>query len=176
MSLSLGVNTLSLEYSRKLLYSNTFCAYKDKYNDTIICRHQYGYGICDLDLCPIANNYFANIIFKEDGVYLVTKKPSEKYVAGEWELTRLEINSIDDYEKIRHQIIEKIDNMPEKIKHATLTKLDHIFQRWKFLLERKKGIGILAAPTTSPEEERKEESGEEPQLEVELEKELENIE
>ena len=153
----------------------------------VICRHIFGYGECDLDLCPIANTYFANVIFQNDGIYLVVKKPSENYVAGEWEKIKLEITpELDNEESILQLASEKTENVPEKIRQALQERIRRIFARMRFLKERGKPIGILAPPTPAeeiaPEAEALEETLREElekieaeETEEELEKELEKI-
>lgn len=156
----------------------------------ILCRHPYSYGECDLDLCPIVNSYYANVIFQEDGIYLIVKKPSEDYIAGEWEKTKLEISpELDNEEEVIKLALEKAEKTSEIIKRALQERIRRIYMRMRFLKEREKPIGILAPPTpperVTTEEEMLEETlrrelekieAEETKPEEELEKELERIE
>ncbi|MCR8433024.1 MAG: hypothetical protein NDP24_02160 [Crenarchaeota archaeon] len=183
-----------MDLSRKTLYSNTFCAYRDKYLNRTLCRHPCSYGECDLDLCPIVNDHFANVIFQEDGVYLVVKTPSEEYVAGTWEKTKLDISpELTNEENVIRLALEKAKNTHEKIRMALQRRIRGIYARMRFLKERGKPVGILApvppstpAPELALEETLKEEiemlerkEKEEAKIEEEiseLEKELEKIE
>ena len=160
-----------VESIKKMLYANTFCAYRDKYMNRTICRHKYSYGICDLDLCPIYNERYANIIFQPEGLVLVTKKPSNEYVAGVWETYKLEISpELDNEEEIIDFCMEKTDGVPEKIKNVLIERLKRILKRWRFLKERGKRVGII-----EKKEERPEISVEEALEEEELARELERL-
>ena len=156
-----------MDQLKKVLYSNTFCAYRDKYQNRILCRHKYSYGICDLDLCPILNETYANIIFQPEGIILIIKKPSDEYIAGTWKKHTIEISpNLDDEEQIIKMCLEKTNGIPEKIRNALIVRIKHIYQRWKFLTEKGKPIPII----------RKEETPTEEPITEELAKEIEKIE
>ena len=130
--------------TKKMLYSNTFCAYRDKYMGRTICRHKYSYGICDLDLCPIVNDHFANIIFQDDGVILVIKHPSDNSIAGVWERFPIEISpELDNEDEVIAFCMEKTGSVPDKIRERLKQKVHSIFERWRFLKSHGKKIGIL---------------------------------
>ena len=74
---------MALTLEKKVLYATTFCKYRERLPYKIRCTHPWSYGICDLDLCPLVQPIFANVIFQEDGIYLVIKRPSKSKVAGE---------------------------------------------------------------------------------------------
>ena len=80
-----------LSTEQRILYDNLYCAYKIKRESKIECRHPYSFRIHDLELCPIVQDYFANIIFQEDGIYLIIKKPSKDSVSGTWDKIFLDI-------------------------------------------------------------------------------------
>ncbi len=164
------IMVLGVEFIKRILYTNTFCAYRDKYMNRIICRHKYSYGICDLDLCPIFNDRYANIIFQEDGLVLVVKKPSDEYVAGVWERHKIEVSpELNNDEEIISFCMERIDGISEKIKEALIGKLRNILSRWRFLRARGKRVGILEKKEEKPEA-GSEEAVEEEELMKELEK------
>ncbi len=158
-----------MELEKKVLYSNTYCAYRDKYMGRTICRHKYSYGVCDLDICPIVHERYANVIFQPNGLVLVVKRPSDQYVAGAWEIFEIEISpELDNEEEVISFCLEKANGVPEKIKAALVERIRRIFRRWRFLRDRGKPIGIL-------ERERRPEEVLVP-VEEELLRELERIE
>lgn len=168
---------------KKVLYANTFCAYRDKYQNRILCRHKYSYGYCDLDLCPILNERYANIIFQPEGVVLIVKEPSNEYIAGVWKKHIIEISQdLDDEEQIIETCLEKANGIPEKIKDALIMRIKHIYQRWRFLTEKGKPVPIIKKEEAIREEPIVEELAreieriEEEPKEEELLKELEKIE
>lgn len=192
MDLQSSKSVIYLDLLSKTLYSNTFCAYRDKYMSRILCRHPCGYGECDLDLCPIVNNHFANVIFQDDGIYLVVKVPSEQYVAGVWEKTKLDISpELTNEDDIIRLALEKAKDATNKIQNALQERIRRIYARMRFLKERGKPVAILAPalpsmPTLGPtleetlkkELEALEQKEEEAKIEKEiseLEKELEKI-
>lgn len=156
-----------MENPKKMLYSNTFCAYRDKYMNRTLCRHKYSYGICDLDLCPIINKHYANVIFQPEGLTLVVKYPSEEAIAGTWEKFILEVSpELDNEDELIKFCMEKADGVPEKIKKHLELKIRNIFSRWRFLKSKGKKIGILV----------KEEEIERPPIEEELIEEIKEAE
>ncbi|MGQ4891217.1 MAG: hypothetical protein ACP6IP_01895 [Candidatus Njordarchaeia archaeon] len=167
---------MALSLEKKILYSNTYCAYRETTKIGLRCRHIYSYGICDLDLCPIAQEYYANIIFQPDGIYLITKEPSEETIAGKWTKHKIEIN-LDNPEETINMVKEKAKQINEKNMKALLEKLEHIIQRYKFLQEKGKPIPAIEQEISLLEEEI-EEAAEERKEEKEIEelKELEELE
>ncbi len=163
------------ELAKRILYSNFFCRWRDKTPKRIICRHPFSYWICDLDLCPIYQQYFANIVFLQDGVYLVIKRPGE-FIAGEWKRIPLEFD-IEKTDELRKQIEDMIKdiNINDKMKKWLFMKFDHIVARWKFLIEH--GIRVPYLEQIKAKE-RKEEEIEVEKFEEEkeaVEKEIEEI-
>ena len=165
---------MALTLEKKILYSNTYCAYRETTKIGLKCRHVYSYGICDLDLCPIAQEYYANIIFQPDGIYLITKEPSEESIAGKWTKHKLEIN-LDNPEETIDMVKEKAKQINEKNMQALLERLDHIIQRYRFLQEKGKPIPVLEQEISLLEEEEETEKEEKVKEHEELE-ELEGIE
>ncbi len=141
-------------HAKKLLYANTFCAYRDKYMGRIICRHKYSYGVCDLDLCPIVNDYYANVVFQEEGIVLVVKRPSGDSVAGMWERYNIEISpELDNEDDIIKFCMEKTNGVPEIIRKKLQEKIHALFERWRFLKSRGKKIGAIETEKKVAEEE-----------------------
>ncbi len=136
------MSALSLE--KKILYSTTFCAYREFRGNKIACRHEFSFKICDLDLCPIALKYFANIVFLPEGITLVVKEPSEDKVAGEWKKIPLEIAPDLDNEKELEDLIRKEANkINKKNMQVLLERLHRIFERYRFLKSKGKELPIL---------------------------------
>lgn len=134
------MSNLSLE--KRILYSNAFCKYREKLPNKLACRHPYSFGICDLDLCPIVQPRFANIVFLPEGITLVIKEPSTKKVAGEWKKYPLEI-TLDNEEEITNYVQDTAKDIPEKNMKVLLERLHRIYERYRFLKERDKEIPII---------------------------------
>jgi len=168
---------MELTLEQKILYSNTYCAYRDFKPTGVKCKNKYSYGVCDLDLCPIVQQHFANILFQQDGIYLFVKKPSEESIAGTWEKIKLEID-IDEPEKTLELIRNHTLEIPEKNKQALEERFWNIVNRYKFLKEKGKPIlaiereiSLLEEIETEEEEEVGEEEGGEIDLLAEIEEE-----
>ena len=147
-----------LSTEQRILYDNLYCAYKIKRESKIECRHPYSFRIHDLELCPIVQDYFANIIFQEDGIYLIIKKPSKDSVSGTWDKIFLDIK-LDNKEEIKKIIEENLPKITNKNRIWLFNKLDNIYERFNFLKSRGREIAILEKPLEVEEE--TEEMGEE---------------
>ena len=161
---------MKLSLEKKILYSNTYCAYRDFKPIGVKCKHIYSFGICDLDLCPIIQEYYANIIFQPDGIYLFVKKPSEESIAGKWEKIKLDID-IEEPEKTLELIKQHTLEIPDKNKEALEKRFWNIVERYRFLKERGKPIPVLEEVPLLEEVEKAEEKeeGEEIDLLAEIE-------
>ena len=147
---------VSLSLEKKILYSSVFCAYRRPTPRKIECRHEYSFGICDLDLCPLVQEHYANIIFLPEGITLVIKRPGEK-VAGDWVKIPLEI-TLDNEEKIIELIKREAKSISRKNMDALIERVHRIYKRYRFLKERGKEIPILEEKEEETEEELEEET------------------
>ena len=161
----------NLPLEKRILYTTIYCKYRHPQPNKIECRHPYSFRICDLNLCPIAQEYFANIVFLPEGITLVIKEPATNKVAGEWKKIPIEISPELDNED---DIIELIKNEASKINEvnmrALLERVHRIFQRYRFLKEKGKEIPEIEAKEVEeewPEEELEEEAEEEWEEETE---------
>lgn len=147
---------MSLNLYQKFLYREVFCSYREKKENEIKCTHPYGFGKCNLDLGPIVQDQFANVVFKPEGIKLVIKEPTEGRMGGIWKEEELDIKV--DEENNRNEIIEKIKGQTEGIteenKKALIQRINDIFQHYEFLIEKNNPPGILGG---KPEEEAAEE-------------------
>lgn len=160
------LSNLTLE--KRVLYSNVYCAYREFTEKGVYCKHPYSFKTCDLDLCPIVQEKFANILFQADGIYLFVKKPSEDSIAGKWEKYKLEID-LDSPEETINFVKEKAKGINEKNMNALMERLNNIIERYKFLTSRGISVPIITgeeAPLESLLEETEE--GEETEETLEL--------
>ncbi len=148
---------MTLTMEKKMLYINTYCAYREETVDLgLKCKHIYSYKVCDLDICPIAQEYYANIIFQPDGIYLITKEPSDESIAGKWTKTKIEID-LDNPQSTIETVREKTKGINQKNMEALLNRLNNIIERYKFLKEKGKPVPILEEEVALlPEEEEEE--------------------
>lgn len=151
------MSTLPLD--KKVLYSTTFCAYREYKENKVLCHHPYSFKICDLDLCPIAQKYFANIVFLPEGIVLVVKEPSEEKVAGEWRKIPLTISSnLDNEYELIGLVKKEAKGINERNMKALIERLHRIFIRYRFLKEKGKELPIIQEEVKLEKEEVQEES------------------
>lgn len=155
----------TLPLDKRVLYSTTFCTYREFSESKIICNHPYSFKICDLDLCPIAMNHFANIVFLPEGVTLVVKEPDENKIAGKWRKVRIDISAnLDNEEEVIAVVRKEASKINEKNMKALIERIHRIFSRYQFLKEKGKELPILqemlAEEETEVEEERETIEGE----------------
>ncbi len=142
-----------LPLDKKVLYSTTFCAYREFKENKILCQHKYSFGICDLDLCPLAQEYFANIVFLPEGITLVVKEPSDEKVAGEWRKIPLSLSSdLDNEDELIELIKREARGISEKNMKALIERLHRIFMRYQFLKDKGKELPIIQEEMESEEE------------------------
>ena len=132
----------SLPIYKRILYSTVFCAYKHPTPRKIECRHPFSFRICDLDLCPIVQEYFANVIFLPEGIFLVIKTPSENKAAGEWKRIPLKI-TLDNEEEVMSIIEKEAEGISDKNMEVLKERVHRIYERYRFLKEKGKEIPIL---------------------------------
>ena len=161
------MSNLSLE--KRILYSTTFCTYREPKPNKIACKHMYSFGICDLDLCPLVQEYYANVVFLPEGITLVIKEPSEERVAGNWRKVELKI-TLDNESEIIELVKKEAAKINKKNMDALIERIHRIYERFRFLHERGKEIPIIEEQMEEVEEEVPEE------LEEEFEEELEEEE
>jgi len=143
----------NLPMEKRILYSNTFCTYREPKENKIICKHPYSFKLCDLDLCPLVQEYFANVVFLPEGITLVVKETSAEKIAGSWKKIPLKID-LDNEEEVIGIIKDQASKITNKNMEVLLERVHRIFERYRFLKEKGKKIPIL-------EEEEEEEVSEE---------------
>jgi len=157
-----GTKMSTLPLDKKVLYSTTFCAYREYSENKVLCQHAYSFKVCDLDLCPIAQEYFANIVFLPEGITLVVKEPSEEKVAGEWRKVPLTISpNLDNEEELIDLIKKEAKGINEKNMKALTERLHRILSRYRFLKEKGKELPIIQQEIRLEEEEVQEMAEEE---------------
>jgi len=145
---------MALTLEKKVLYATTFCKYREKLPYKIRCTHPLGYGICDLDLCPLIQPIYANVIFQEDGIYLVIKRPSKSKVAGEISKIKLDINVEEDNEAETIEFIKgEVEGIPDKIFKALVERIHRIYERFRFLKSKGEKIPGIEKKIKEREEE-----------------------
>ncbi|MHA1589217.1 MAG: hypothetical protein ACTSVA_01250 [Candidatus Njordarchaeales archaeon] len=158
----------TLPLYKRILYSTAFCAYRYPTPRKIECRHPFSFRVCDLDLCPIVQENFANVVFQEEGIVLLVKRLSKEKVAGEWRRVPLKI-TLDNEEEVLKVIEKEAEGVSSKNMQALKERIHRIYERYRFLKERGKEIPIL-------EENEEEEGAEEEFYEEEgIENEQENL-
>lgn len=163
----------NIPLEKRILYSNIFCTHRETLPNKIACKHPYSFGTCDLDLCPIAQTNFANIVFLPEGITLVVKEPSKEKVAGEWRKIVLEIN-LDNEDEIIDLVKKETKNLTDKNMNALIERIHRIYERYRFL--REKGIEIPILEEKLEEEELEEIPEVEAEEEEVTEEELEEYE
>lgn len=130
---------------KKFLYQESFCSYRQKDEEGIKCMHPYGFGVCDLELGPIVQDHFANVVFKPEGIQLIIKEPSEEMIGGSWKEEELEIQvgEENNQEEIIEEIKAKTNGITEENRTALIERVNDIFKHYEFLRENNNLPGIL---------------------------------
>lgn len=148
---------MSLNLYQKFLYREVFCSYREKEGNEVKCTHPYSFGECDLELGPIVQEHFANIIFKPEGIKLVIKEPKKDRIGDVWkeEDLDLKIGEESNKEEIIEKVKEKTKDITKKNRKALIQRINDIFQRYEFLFENDNPPGILGEKREekAPEEE-----------------------
>lgn len=148
------MSNLSME--KRILYSNAYCAYREYKETGVLCKHPYSFKECDLNICPIVQERYANIIFQPDGIYLFVKEPSEDSIAGRWNKYKIELD-LDNPREAINFVKEKASGINEYNMERLLERLNNIIERYKFLKEKGKSVPVISGEESLLEDIIKEE-------------------
>lgn len=137
---------MALTLYQKFLYRETLCTHRRESREARSkCRHPYGFGTCDLDVCPVVQEHFANIIFDLEGIKLVIKEPREDGIGGEWteEILDIKVGEENNKEEVLDVVQEKTQSITDRNREVLIQRIHDIYQRYEFLEKRDNLPGIL---------------------------------
>ncbi|NIQ07843.1 MAG: hypothetical protein GWO20_19630 [Candidatus Korarchaeota archaeon] len=137
---------MALTLYQKFLYRETLCTHRRESREARSkCKQPYGFGTCDLEICPVVQEHFANVIFDPEGIKLVIKEPREDRIGGAWkeEILDIKVGEENNKEEVLETVQERTQSITDRNQEVLIQRIHDIYRRYEFLEKRDNLPAIL---------------------------------